>query len=384
MSDTSVDKHIGVSQQDKDGGYYAVKGFLYQFDLTIMEILNNPDKDIQFENEQDIDYENFVIQVKHKETQNYSPNKVKAPIIQLLQLFEKENTKNFCLLCHFKDTNPVEYILTLEDLNGILGNKKDDYSTIIKTQFIKSFKIKFLHDYEKQFKELLLTIESIYHVEKDMTLYYHSIFRSEILRLVIKERRLRTLNKSQLDNLIKKYNDLVFFRLYGNYLSKESYEKFIRKVFFTQKGINLLNYERLFIIDMYQFWNITDVLTIISNISRKFYKKDKTSAPIICFRNLNTNNINLIKQEMIDMGFYFNDGTFFNGDKFRMDKLFNPIGREVYVRFIDEQNLVELVETKNIQEIFQFFIEESIELKTRYKHSKIQLKEVLQINQILN
>src|SRR4051794_3513131 len=118
LSDTSVDKHLGVSQQDKDGGYYAVKGFLYQFDLTIMEILNNPDKDIQFENEQDIDYEHFVIQVKHKETQNYSPSKVKAPIIQLLQLFEKENTKKFCLFCHFKDTNPVEYILTLEDLNG--------------------------------------------------------------------------------------------------------------------------------------------------------------------------------------------------------------------------------------------------------------------------
>ena len=27
---------------NQDGGYFAIKGFLYQFDKTLIEVLNNP------------------------------------------------------------------------------------------------------------------------------------------------------------------------------------------------------------------------------------------------------------------------------------------------------------------------------------------------------
>ncbi len=43
----------GASLED-DGGYYAIKGFLYQFDKTLIEILNNPKTCVAFENQQDI------------------------------------------------------------------------------------------------------------------------------------------------------------------------------------------------------------------------------------------------------------------------------------------------------------------------------------------
>ncbi|MFC1451081.1 hypothetical protein ABXK36_35330, partial [Bacillus cereus] len=68
--------------QDRDGGYYAIKGFIYQFDITMIEILKNKDMDIFVEFQQDLNYEDYVIQVKHKETQNFSIGKLKNAILQ--------------------------------------------------------------------------------------------------------------------------------------------------------------------------------------------------------------------------------------------------------------------------------------------------------------
>jgi hypothetical protein len=85
-----------------DGGYYAIKGFLYQFDKTLIEVVTNPQSKIAFENKQDIDYDDFVLQVKHKETQEYSHSKIRKPVEKLIGLFHCDPTKKLCLYCHFK------------------------------------------------------------------------------------------------------------------------------------------------------------------------------------------------------------------------------------------------------------------------------------------
>jgi hypothetical protein len=66
---------------NNDGGYYAIKGFLYQFDKTLIEILKNPDAVVMIEHREDIDYRDFVIQVKHKETQDYKYHKIRKPVM---------------------------------------------------------------------------------------------------------------------------------------------------------------------------------------------------------------------------------------------------------------------------------------------------------------
>lgn len=217
-----------------------------------------------------------------------------------------------------------------------------------------------------------------------MALLYHSIFRSEIFRLVIKERKIRKLTKDVLDDRIKHYEQLVFYSVYSDYLTKDSYEKFIRKEFFTQKNINLQNFNRLFIIDSIKYQDLTDIHMIISNISKQFYRKDKSPAPFICFRNLDNAVLNKIKQDMIDNNFTFADGTMFNGDKFRMDKLINHSIDNISVKFIHEEHISQLIEKKTFQQIYQFFINSSAEVETKHKHIKIQIQELNQINQIIN
>ena len=68
MTVKSISKTMATKQDD--GGHYAIKGFMYQFDKTLLEALAHRHTTIRFENQQDIDYEDFVLQVKHKETQS--------------------------------------------------------------------------------------------------------------------------------------------------------------------------------------------------------------------------------------------------------------------------------------------------------------------------
>ena len=75
---------------DDDGGYYAIRGFLYQYDKYIWELLNSSsDTSINIENIQDIDSDNYVMQVKYRESINYSPSVIKEPIKKLIEVFTK-------------------------------------------------------------------------------------------------------------------------------------------------------------------------------------------------------------------------------------------------------------------------------------------------------
>jgi ABC-type tungstate transport system permease subunit len=84
-----------------DGGYYAIKGFAYQVDKAILEILSADDEnaDVNIEQIQDIDLNDSIIQVKYKETAKLTSSQVNKPISQLIEEFKVDNTKNiFCML----------------------------------------------------------------------------------------------------------------------------------------------------------------------------------------------------------------------------------------------------------------------------------------------
>lgn len=71
----------------EEGGYYAIKGFLYQYDKAILEILlKDEGLPVYIERIQDIDCENYVLQVKHREAADYSASKIREPIIKLLDM----------------------------------------------------------------------------------------------------------------------------------------------------------------------------------------------------------------------------------------------------------------------------------------------------------
>lgn len=376
-----------MTMNKNDGGYYAIKGFLYQFDKSLIEIFNNPNYEVGIEKIEDINIQNYVIQVKHRETQKYSLSKIKKPVLQLFNLFKEDKSQRFCLHCYFKDRLPSEQKLKLTELDKILAEKKDNYLPYLKNDFISNFIISFSENYEKQFDELISRIKSEFSLSsKDKAYIYHSIFRSKLFDISIQQKADRRITRKELDSFIEETEQTIFYASYAKYLDTEKYEKLIKREFFTFKLANIDNFERLFVIHCNKDVELVDINKIVNTVSKKYFRVSKSPQPYLCFLNLSQEKMIELKRELIDQGIMFNDGTFFNGDKFRLDSI---IEREIdnedlKIKIVDYVYLKILTERIKFKEIFQFYLDIPHNIKTYKSHVKIQISSTNQILKILN
>jgi hypothetical protein len=372
----------------EDGGFYAIKGFLYQFDKSLIEIIKNPQKEFTIENIQDVNCENFVIQVKHHAAQDYAPSKIRKPISQILDLFSSDPSKNYCLYCHFKNRKPEMCKLSLDELDRILGVKERDiYSLEVKRNFIENFTLIFSEDYEEQFLQLITLIEAAFSLtDKDLAFLYHSIIRSNLIDIaIIPEREKRLIKKSDLDTYLNSAEKEIFYSSYSKYLTKSKYEALVKKEFFTFKAVNLNNFERLFIIDCDDKINKTDLIRIIVQISRKYFRANKSPAPYILLRSLSNETMVHIKRDLIDIDVTFNDGTQFDGDRFRIDRLKErgSIYNGATIKFVNEENL-ELVQNEiDFQEVYAFYLVSQPLISLPVRNTRIQITETDQVLKFL-
>lgn len=375
-----------MCETEEDGGYYAIKGFLYQFDQTIIRILENGKSYTNFEHIQDIDYENYVVQIKHKETQVYYDSKIRTPIIQLLELYKDDRSKKFILYCHFKDKHLEECILTdVQDLDKILGKNATLFEPLLKKAFIKNLTIVFSADFEAQLNETLDSIMNTFDLKtKEEGIVYHTLIRSHLLSLAIQAKPNRRINLDNLKELIKVDNNLVFYLKYSEYLGREKYLAFIKKEFFMNKGININNYERLFVLDYDSSLNLTDLLDVMKKVSEKYYRTNKSPVPYMCIRLCENTRLTEIKQTLIDSDFVFHDGTCFDGDKFRIDKLIKraTVHDGIKIKLIKDVQINSLVESLCIKEYYHFFLFDYLDIETEYRKIKVQLIEAKDILKI--
>lgn len=305
-----------------DGGYYAIKGFLYQFDRTLIEILRNPTASIAFENHQDIDYEDYVLQVKHKETQSFSRAKIRKAVAQLLATFAKSPPLCFVLYCYFADQPPHDWAPTLGDLDEILGSKGGIYPKELRERFLEAFVVRFSEDYESQFTTLLGLIRNMLSLRTDEeAVIYHSLFHSYLLKRSIHPKRQRRCTWCELVKLRHETDQAVFYTAYARYLGQEKYEAIIRRKYFRLTAPNLENFERLFTLEVGSGASRETAIECIMRLSRKYFRKGKSPQPYICLHGAEDSFIDTLKQRLVDQGVGFFDGTNFDGDRFRLDAL---------------------------------------------------------------
>lgn len=361
--------------QDRDGGYYAIKGFMYQFDITMIEILKNKDKDIFVEHHQDLNYEDYVIQVKHKETQKFSFGKLKDAIIQLF-LLSLDTEKQFKLYCHFKDKNIGTKVTLSKDL--LESWLENDYSDEDKDKFLQNFEIIFWDDYQSNFNELLDLLKKEFSLDNITPVYYHAILHNEIQKLALKNKEKRNINFDTLNQLVTDSTKTIFFEGHRKYLEKEKYMKLIYDNLFKIKTPHVKPYERVFIIDCkcpYDVGFRNTYLDTISTIKTKYYITNG-KAPYIMLKGLSKENINLLKQDLIDYDIQINDGTCFNGDKFRAKHLLSNKSGEV--KFLHENNhdiISQLDFDRRI--VYHFYLKDSNFEDTSLFYSRQNYHEIL-------
>lgn len=369
-----------------DGGYYAIKGFLYQFDTAITKVLSNPVVEVGIERKQDIDYQDFVIQVKHKETQDYQNHKIKKPVLQLLEMFKQDQSQRFCLYSYFRNRIPSKWAPSLAELDSILGNRKADYSSELKKGFVENFYIQFSEDFETQFLELVTSIQEVFSLpNKEEAILYHSLFRSKLLDLSIRTKTERRVAKSDLDDFLKDAEKTIFYTAYAKFLDRTKYERLIKKRYFTFKTVNIENFQRLFVIHCNEDANLVDLSRIVSAVSNKYFRVGKSPQPYLSFVNLDENRLIELKRDLVDRGTMFNDGTCFDGDRFRLHSIVRkePLNNELRVKIIKRENIFEVLAEVKFHEVFQFYLETPLDLVTERDHVKIQVVETKQTLEML-
>lgn len=352
--------------------------------------------EIHIEDIQDINYENYVIQVKHKETATFTNSKIREPIIQLLELYKKDNSKKFYLHGYFMDQQSREVKYSkVGELDEVLkyrdGQKTKEleikFPEDIRRGFIENFILCFGEDLENQFKYLLEEIKSQFDLKNiDDAIIYHSIIREKLFQLAIQENKKdRVITKKQLKEYVNNCNKNIFYGYYDQIIGREKYIKLVKNKYFKIKTANINNFERLFIIDCNYCSNETIIRKIIDNISNTYYRKCKSPAPYISFIRIDEDVLTNVKREMYDDNIKFSDGTYFNGDTFRVNDLKNDGDKNgVKVKIVEYEKMDELLNAITIKEYYNLFIDTPLKFNSKFQEISVQINDIEEAIEIIS
>ncbi len=378
-----------------DGGYYAIKGFEFQIDKTILELFNTDDTtSICLEQIQDINTNDFVMQVKYKETQKYTPAKIKEPIIQLINEYQAVPTKKYYLYCYFNNVKEEKRNFTSSEIDKVLGNKKDDFTKPIKDGFLSNFELHFSKSFQEQFIQAVKIIKSNLDCSNfDEALVHYGSIASHLRKIVTNNLDIknRTCTKSEILAIITETRKTIFDSAYRIYKGKQQYIAEIKKRYFTYRNID--DWERFLVVELSGSENVSAIKTTVLNIKKKFYRKlvrgIKSGAPYIYFINISKDNLKRLKTELISENNIIKDGYDFMDSDFHINgfKVKSTIKNEISIKFINnEDNLKAMLgcDLGCTKKIYQFYHTTPIELSFDIDTVNIEISELSEIQQILN
>lgn len=292
----------------QDGGYYAIKGFEYQVDKTIFEILNseNEDDDIYIEKLEDINSDSYVIQVKYKETQKFVPSSIKKPIISLFKEFKKEPEREYILYCFFKDFG--SYSGDTLKLEQILGNAKNDYSTNDRKEFEDKLKIIFAQDYKNQFYSVIqkLQDEKIANNQDEAIIFYANIV-DYLRKLVIYNPKgqedKRRCSKREILTFVQNNKLTIFNSSLLEFQGRHKYFQHIKKNFIKPR----MNSDNIIVFGKTKESINLNIEELILELINTYYNKATHDIKPLTFI-LNEKNAKRVKLHLIENDILFNDG----------------------------------------------------------------------------
>jgi hypothetical protein len=377
-----------------DGGYYAIKGFNFQYDYTIIRILEQTNEVNEIEIEQSEDYsdENLIVQVKYKERTNFSNSQVKKPMCQLLEIFKTDKRKPV-LYAYFKNREEQEVTLSLQELNDIIGDckiksKQYHFEEELKTEFISQFRMVFTEKFHEQFDFLIEKIIKEFNCEEEEAfIYYAQIYKhieNKVVNNAPEDKHKRICSKKEVKELIENGREIIFHSSYTQFLGKEKYYKFIYKKFFRETNINF--HERFFLFELPVNFNDKNLLLQLSKkIMERYYKKGtfggatiiKSPAPYIFFHNVKETMLKDIKSELLSEGVIFRDGFCFEGADFYLGRLLEASTPQnnLELKFINRYEYIReiILSLQRTKKVYNLYLDKRIELEDlNINHIKIE------------
>lgn len=414
----------------------TIKGYFYQFDKSILEILeqSNETDMVTIEGVEDIDIENSdernFIQCKYYEKTDFDNSIIRKPIQLMFRHYLENRTepkdKNFTyrLYGYYKKGHEKLLELTTENLktyfldfskfgvidesgnsNYQIKNKKGEviFEETVEDDDIEDFKNHLFIDikadsYENQIEKIKSKIQNDLsdYSEEDIELIYFNALK--IIKDLACEHNIekRQISKKEFWDRIKTKN-YYFERWMSELLEWKNYKKIIHKKYFPRVS-NLSPAHRFFILDC-QGESVNNVKNVISEISRKYSRLIHQFSPYVYLYNtLNVDFVTELKEKLYEDGCFFKDGFPFKNSKFRFQEMlikpdkFNGISVRILEHPINLSIVLQkLVEVERVDQlpINLYIFNKSNQLNLEIgnldnrDYSKINIRQIIDILDII-
>ena len=414
----------------------TIKGYFYQFDKSILEILeqSNETDMVTIEGVEDIDIENSdernFIQCKYYEKTDFDNSIIRKPIQLMFRHYLENRTdpkdKNFTyrlygyynkghekllelttenLRTYFLDFSKYGVIDESGNSNYQIKNKKGEviFEETVEDDDIEDFKNHLFIDikadsYENQIEKIKSKIQNDLsdYSEEDIELIYFNALK--IIKDLACEHNIekRQISKKEFWDRIKTKN-YYFERWMSELLEWKNYKKNIHKKYFPRVS-NLSPAHRFFLLDC-QGESVNNVKNVISEISRKYSRLIHQFSPYVYLYNtLNVDFVTELKEKLYEDGCFFKDGFPFKNSKFRFQEMlikpdkFNGISVRILEHPINLSIVLQkLVEVERVDQlpINLYIFNKSNQLNLEIgnldnrDYSKINIRQIIDILDII-
>jgi hypothetical protein len=333
----------------------TIKGYFYQFDYSILSLLNltDPGGSIEIECIEDIDVntatETTAIQCKYYAKTEYNHSVIKEPIMYMLTHFRDLKVSsgkqvNYLLRGYYesgqdKITTPIDIdflkknFLTYTRAEDVGGTKTKvthfhhdelGLTDIDLTEFLTYLKIDVnAEEFSAQFKSICSKLKAEFGSTDFSAEYF---FYNNALR-VIKELSIKPLAQ---DRTITRYaffdlintKKLLFNEWFVQIKGIKGHLAALRREFFT--FVNISPFERVFLIEPNNAKDSqNDIIEIINTIAKKWSKltrRDTTPfCPYVYVHGISDSQLVAIKNQLMTEGILINDGYSFLGADFNVE-----------------------------------------------------------------
>ncbi|TWE16225.1 hypothetical protein [Kitasatospora atroaurantiaca] len=370
------------SGADRDGGYHAIKGYAFQFDASLLQILDNHTGSVEIEGAQDIGVRNFHIQVKNRSAR-FSLRSITNPVLQMMDQFSQNRDARFSLYCHFLDRAPGSVIMINRDeLDSLLGEKSSLYEEDAKEMFTKSFQINFAPDYRTQFETVLSRLTKVLRARSESeATYWHAVIHGHLRDLIFSQPQgERRVNLQQLIDVVNDARSAVFEASYAQVYGHTKYLKLLRDQY-KSRGVNVHNRQRLFVVECSVGTHLQDLVDVAARIRSRYYA-GQSPAPYLCFRGVR--DLVDVKRALWDADLKFDDGFNYGGAQFSVVDLVTPPSRGFGIKLVDFALLPEVTVLARYREVHDFYLTDPVSDPDRTARTQhVFIEQVADIQKIL-
>lgn len=313
---------------DKRSASHAIRGYAYQFGLTILEILSGEsERLVTIEGCEDVDVEDptssKMIQCKYFSAQKYSLPAIREAIIPMLRNYAEGCHWDYRLYAHFGQGSTAPSALSIDDLDACLIEKRrknqpslvehcKDVDRSVRAAFLSHFEIIAGPSYEDQERSITAVLSKALNASaQDVAdLHYASAMNFILQRAVQADRAARQVTREQFLSALS-VKTALFTRWHAEFLGHKRYFTLLKR---KVKAGGYLNTNRssLIVLDTGEMdcAALSQALDVVQGLAQEKYgvSKLKDAKPWTVVLEGEPEAVRSFKSKLLERGVVVNDG----------------------------------------------------------------------------